>query len=269
MLNTAKSESGPTAFPILYRLGFYFIILGFLTSPGNADTGLNDETGKKDQYQIYISPFASQMETFTSMEIQRYVYLRTDRILPIVKIDIPIPPGSKGILAVQKDSTLLSETSMDLETLKILHDLGEQEYILKTIRTGKNNILLICEGDALGTLYGAYRFAEHLGVRFYLDGDVIPDQKFKFEIPELDETAKPLFPLRGIQPFHDFAEGPDWWSGDDYKSVIAQLPKLRMNFIGLHTFPEKAPHAEPTVWIGLSKDIDPDGNMRMGFGSAV
>ena len=37
-------------------------------------------------------------------------------------------------------------------------------------------------------------------------------------IPALDETARPLFPLRGIQPFHDFPEGPDWWSRDDYKA---------------------------------------------------
>jgi len=32
-------------------------------------------------------------------------------------------------------------------------------------------------------LYGAYTFAEKLGVRFYLDGDVIPDARIPFAIP--------------------------------------------------------------------------------------
>ena len=54
----------------------------------------------------------------------------------------------------------------------------------------------------------------------------------------LDETGKPLFDLRGIQPFHDFPEGPDWWNRDDYKAILGQLPKLGMNFFGLHTYPE-------------------------------
>ena len=30
-----------------------------------------------------------------------------------------------------------------------------------------------------GVLYGAYRYAERLGVRFHLDGDVIPDERLK------------------------------------------------------------------------------------------
>ena len=87
----------------------------------------------------------------------------------------------------------------------------------------------------------AYRLAEVLGVRFYLHGDVVPDEPMEWELPTLDERGAPLFALRGIQPFHDFPEGPDWWNRDDYLAVIGQLPKLRMNFFGLHTYPEGAP----------------------------
>jgi hypothetical protein len=71
----------------------------------------------------------------------------------------------------------------------------------------------------------------------------------------MNRRAAPLFAIRGIQPFHDFPEGPDWWNRDDYLAVISQLPKLGMNFIGLHTYPEGSPNAEPTVWIGLPEDI--------------
>jgi hypothetical protein len=117
-------------------------------------------------------------------------------------------------------------------------------------------------------LYAAYRFAEHLGVRFYLHGDVVPDELIPLALPMLDERAKPLFALRGIQPFHDFPEGPDWWNLDDYQAYLSQLPKLRMNFFGLHTYPEDRPNAEPTVWIGLPDDFTEDRQVKFSYPSS-
>ena len=137
-----------------------------------------------------------------------------------------------------------------------MKSLQPQQYLLKTIPLDSGDgkpVLLVVGGDPVGTLYGAYRLAEHLGVRFYLHGDVVPDGKMTLTLPTLDERGEPLFQTRGIQPFHDFPEGPDWWSTDDYKAIIAQLPKLRMNFFGLHTYPQGGVGPEPTVWIGLKE----------------
>ena len=55
---------------------------------------------------------------------------------------------------------------------------------------------------------------------------------------------------------------------DDYLAVIGQLPKLRMNFFGLHTYPEERPNAEPTVWIGLQSDIGADGKVKFSYPSS-
>jgi len=122
-------------------------------------------------------------------------------------------------------------------------------------------------GDAVGTLYGAYRVAEHLGVRFYLHGDVVPDEQVAFAMPQLDERGEPLFDRRGIQPFHDFPEGPDWWNADGYKAVLAQLPKLRMNFFGLHCYPEGGVGPEPLVWIGCKDHVNDDGTVKAAYAS--
>ena len=113
-------------------------------------------------------------------------------------------------------------------------------------------------------LYGAYAFAEKLGVRFQIDGDVIPDIRAPLALPVLDETHQPLFQLRGLQPFHDFPEGPDWWTREDWKAVVSQAAKLRLNFIGLHTYPfqNKDLGPEPTVWVGLPEDVNPDGTVK-------
>ena len=58
--------------------------------------------------------------------------------------------------------------------------------------------------------------------------------------------------VRDAKPFHDFSEGPDQWNTDDYKMYMEQLQKLKMNFIGLHTYPNR----EPTVWTGTVDQFD-------------
>ena len=104
-------------------------------------------------------------------------------------------------------------------------------------------------------------------MRFYLHGDVVPDKQIALELPTLDETRKPLFDRRGIQPFHDFPEGPDWWNRDGYKAILGQLPKMGMNFFGLHTYPEGGVGPEPLVWIGPPDEIAPDGKVKASYPS--
>jgi len=196
---------------------------------------------------------ASALETLAAREIRRYLYLRTGRLLPLVEAGSPMWRSHNAIMVAQVD-------------LKPSADSPEApSYLLKTVRRNGRKVVTVLGADDVSTLYAAYRFSEHLGVRFYLHGDVIPDQRIALELPELDEKGKPLFDLRGIQPFHDFPEGPDWWNLDDYKAVISQLPKLRMNFIALHTYPEGHPNAEPTAWIGLPADVGEDGRVKFSY----
>lgn len=196
------------------------------------------------QIRIVLSGNASRAEGLAAREVRRYFYLRTGKWLPLAQ-DGQVP-GGDAIVVARADRPLAAGTATGL---------GHEQYRLKT--TGRT--LFIVGGDDTGTLYGAYRFAERLGVRFYLHGDVIPDALIAPTLPQLDETGKPFFAVRGIQPFHDFPEGPDWWNRDDYLAYIAQLAKLRMNFIGLHTYPEGPVGPEPAVWIGQPQDTDAHG----------
>lgn len=182
-------------------------------------------------------------------EIRRYAYLRTGELMPILD---SAGPGN-SILLTTRATEPPSPGGHGPESYRIATENGP----------GGRRVVRITGGGELGTLYGAYRFCEHLGIRFYLHGDTVPDPRTALELPELDERRAPLFALRGIQPFHDFPEGPDWWDRDDYKAIIAQLPKLGMNFIGLHTYPEARPNAEPTTWIGQPDDVG-DGK-RVAF----
>jgi len=197
------------------------------------------------QIRIVSPAKPSALETLAAREVRRYFYLRTGQLLTIANSDEAV---SGDAIVVRKDPT---------------RSLAPDEYVLET--HGRTAYLL--GGGDTGTLYAAYRFAERLGVRFYLHGDVIPDRKIPPAIPSLDEKGKPLFDIRGIQPFHDFPEGPDWWDRDDYLAYIAQLPKLRMNFLGLHDYPEGGVGPEPGVWIGQPADLGERGAVGFSYPS--
>jgi hypothetical protein len=219
-----------------------------------------------DKLNIVCPSDATLPERLAAKEVRRYLYLRTDKLLPIVQSGGKLPSENSLIVVGQKDRAAIKTAIGKNKRLRAsVAGLQPQQYLLKTTRLGNRRAMLVIGGDSIGALYGAYRFAEHLGIRFYLHGDVIPDEKSTLRLPDVDELGKPLFNVRGIQPFHDFPEGPDWWNTDGYKAIIGQLPKLRMNFIGLHTYPEGGVGPEPTVWIGLKEDIHPDGRVKSSY----
>ncbi|MBI4558032.1 MAG: hypothetical protein HY706_10665 [Candidatus Hydrogenedentes bacterium] len=228
-------------------------ILSFSISFGVSSAAANNRT------VIIHDQNATPLEQFAAREVRRYVYLRTDRFL---RLRDAASDDADGIVIGSKSSGVFDPKYVGEESARMISGLGPQGYLLKTI-TKENGCqhLLLAGGSDVSTLYAVYRFAEHLGVRFYLHGDVIPDEPTDRILSPLEERGSPLFELRGIQPFHDFPEGPDWWNPDDYKAIIAQLPKLRMNFIGLHTYPV----VEPTVWIGKSDDVSPDGSVNFSY----
>ena len=199
---------------------------------------------------IVCSENPSQIEKFAAKELRRYIYSTTGNLSEIKeKNKINFEENKNYFLLGTKGQDVLSQDFVS-EKLDIIDALKNEEYFIHTFTKSKPNVNLIVGGDIQGLLYGTYQIIKSMGVRFYLDGDVIPDEKYDISKLEVNEFGKPLFDKRGIQPFHDFPEGPDWWSEDDYKAILAQLPKLRMNFFGLHTYPEGGVGPEPTVWIG-------------------
>ena len=180
---------------------------------------------------IVCPPDAPAKVRLAAREIRRYIYLRSGSLPTLTD-------HGKGL-------TLSIDPALDAQGYRISPDA-------------------IAGGSDLGVLYGAYRYAELLGVRFYLHGDVVPDERLK-ALPSVSETGKPLFNLRGVNPWGSHPFGFDAWSADDYKAIIAQLAKMRMNFIGVHCYPEAQPYAEPTVWHGLSGDFDASGQVTKSY----
>ncbi|MEI7898739.1 MAG: hypothetical protein WCK89_00685 [bacterium] len=190
---------------------------------------------------IVVDSGASPHVQLAAREVRRYVYLRTGELLPV-----------------------LSKADTRFDLIRVCKDtkLKAQDYRMKTEpRTGSRRTLTLAGGRDLAVLYAAYHFAEKLGVRFYLHGDVFPDKRIPFALPGLDETHSPLFETRGLLPFHDFTEGADWWEADDYKVCFNQMVKMRMNLLGLHCYPEGMAGPEPLIWIGHPDDVGAGGKV--------
>ncbi len=204
-------------------------------------------------------------ERLAAQEIRRYFYLTTGKLLTIDEETGGEVPGDV-IFVVTKDWPLFEDfPELDASLQQAIKALQPDQYILKTIAHNDRRVLFVVGGDQAGVLYGAYRLAEQFGVRFYLHGDVVPDGRIEPRLPSIDIVGKPLFAERGIQPFHDFPEGPDWWNLDDYKAYLGQLPKMGMNFFGLHTYPEGSVGPEPLVWIGPPEDVLDGGRVKSSY----
>ncbi|MHC4399282.1 MAG: hypothetical protein ACYTG0_06360 [Planctomycetota bacterium] len=213
---------------------------------------------------IVRSPDAGFREELASREIQRYVYLRTGEWLSVLERG-QLPPQGDVVLIAEKDRPIVPKLVADAQLRRMSDDLGPQQYVLKTIPQDGRRVLLILGGDDIGALYGAYRLAEHFGVRFFLHGDVVPDRQIALALPELDEVGKPLLGLRGLNPWGSHPFGIDQWSADDYVAHIGQMAKMRMNYVGIHCYPEDHPYAEPTVWLGLDGDFDEQGRVSFSY----
>ena len=191
---------------------------------------------------IVVPENVTSQQQLAALELQRYIYLRTG-ILPYI-LHEPESTGSRIVLKLDK-------------TLK------DQQYQLVT----NVDTLTISGNNEISLLYGSYALIKKMGIQFQLDRDVIPDEQVSFSLTKLNETSSPLFKVRGILPFHDFPQGPDWWSTDDYHRYITGLARMRMNFIGFHNYPPVGEKGmEPLVWVGNENDFDPNsGNVKRSY----
>jgi len=244
-----NTVSASQKYPTLVR----YVLLFALALLVSVDNGYGAEPAA-----VIVHEAASRPEKLAAQEVRRYVYLRTGTLMQVKHT----ARDQDRVVVTCKSRDLCGNRGQDLEP---------QQFLLKSETVDGYRVWWVVGGDEVGTLYGAYRFAEKLGVRFGIDEDILPDERMTGGLPDMDETGKPRFALRGLQPFHDFSVGPDWWNAQDYKNVLSQMAKLRMNFIGLHTYPSWNPSAGPeaNVWIGPPEDVDEEGNVKSGYEAGV
>lgn len=198
----------------------------------------------EEPQKIQLPKGASRILVYSAKELQKYIWQRCNKLLPIDEMNLD--KKKENAFFLQVDSITLEQ----------------EEYSIEK----KQENLYIYGGSEIALLYGVYAYAEYLGIRFALHGDILPDGKFEKSLLSCpDIKAKPLFEKRGLLPFHDFPEGPDLWDEDMYKSCITQMVKMKLNFFSLHTYPR----VEPNVWIGVADDVSLNGDVSYSYPTSL
>ena len=75
--------------------------------------------------------------------------------------------------------------------------LSEQGFLLRHAKVQNKPAVVVAGGSSNGVLWGVYELVEHYGVRYLLQGDVLPEDPGRFHLPQVDQVFEPLFQVRG------------------------------------------------------------------------
>ena len=178
--------------------------------------------------------------------MQRYLYQLSGGLPAIetAKQDTPLV-GPAFLIGRAADHPLIARLIAE-GTIKVSQgDPGAQGYVLKTLPANGKPALAIVGGDEVGCLYGVYGLLEdHYGMGFYLGGDVLPERKTTLGVVTVDERKTPAVAIRGFLPWTNFPQSATSYSWQDWRFIIDQMAKMRMNFLHIHNYNGDHEHNE-------------------------
>jgi hypothetical protein len=220
------------------------------------DNGLIDFSGAP----IVTGENAADLETLAARELQRYLRHVSPKTSPIVAaapaagpcILLGAPGRHAGIAA------LAGAGAVDVSK----EALGEEGFVIKVL-PGAQPRLVLAAAEPRGVLWSVYAFLERLGFGFYLGGDAMAGAAAPQLPGDLNVTTVPAFGTRGSLPWYNFLDSPTTWDRDDYRYFFDQMAKMRMNFVGFHSYDSEPFCAYP--WKGKLEGGEPLVTAR-GYG---
>ena len=204
--------------------------------------------GAASALTIVTSPRASPAERLAAAELRRYLHAaRAAPARPALATALDAADDNVVVVTAAGAAALLGADAPARAP-------PAGGFVLAAPRAG---LVTIVGADAQAALYGAYDYLERRGCTFTSAGPTVPARAAPDLAPGSSADGAPVFSTRGLQPFHDFAEGPDWWGEDETKRVTEAVLSMKGNLIGFHTYPL----VEPAVWVGLPEDVAADGTV--------
>lgn len=186
------------------------------------------------QAQILQISSGTSLENYAASELQRYYYQLSGKLL---NIERAASANLKSDFILTTLDNPLVDDWQKKGILKLKEKPGEQGYILQTVKNAGRRTLLIVGTDPCGLLYGVYGLLEdHLGVRFYMSGDILPEKRMRGHLPVISDVRTPQMRIRGFLPWTNFPQSATIYSWNDWRYVIDQAAKMRMNFIMIHNY---------------------------------
>ncbi|MHB8974031.1 MAG: alpha-glucuronidase family glycosyl hydrolase [Pirellulaceae bacterium] len=221
---------------------------------------------------VVIAQDAGGLEQFAAAELQRYL-----QQLFAVSVTVGPAPydsaasvfllGTPSQLPMPLASPGLGETP--------LPQLSDQGFLLRKTTCANKPAMAIVGGSPAAMLWGVYELVERYGVTYLLNGDVYPEPRQAFFLPEINQVCEPAFKARWFKTMGDFAMGMEGWGMADYRPFLDQLAKLKFNRIrigGCASAPfldlqlKGVKRQSAVLWYGEHYPITPDMPGRKLFG---
>ena len=199
--------------------------------------------GEKGIFQIAAAEFNSFYHRITGKKI---ISIRQDDF-----------KSNLIVLGSDAENPLVHQWVIDGITPDLAIRTGTDDYVIRSIRTGKRNCLLLAGGRPRALLYAVYHFFEvRGGCSYFWDGDLVPSA-VRLDLTGLDIHESPRFQYRGLRYFAHRSLTrfqAEHWNFEQWKQEIDWIVKKRLNFfmlrIGLDdlfqkTFPELVPYPDP------------------------
>lgn len=181
------------------------------------------------QAQILQIGSGTSLENYAASELQRYYYQLSGKLL---NIERTASANLKSDFILTTLDNPLVDDWQKKGILKLKEKPGEQGYILQTVKNAGRHTLLIAGTDPCGLLYGVYGLLEdHLGVRFYMSGDILPEKRMRGHLPVINDVRTPQMRIRGFLPWTNFPQSATIYSWNDWRYIIDQAAKMRMNLL--------------------------------------
>jgi hypothetical protein len=194
--------------------------------------------------EILIGGQASELEQYAAKELQRYLHQISGTLLEIRSGEQDIRKPSFVVGTTESNSILRKLVAVKMLTVSA-NDPGPQGYALKKISWNGVSAIAIVGSDEIGSLYGVYGLlSDYYGIGFFLGGDMLPDKKVPLRWVEVNEKKAPSMYVRGFLPWTNFPQSATSYSLEDWKFILDQMAKMRLNFIHIHNYNGELGHNE-------------------------
>jgi hypothetical protein len=199
---------------------------------------------KKGSAQIVIGAKASELERYASKELQRYLY-QLSGTLPEIQTEPKSLDRPTFIIGQTRTNAIIAKLASTHQVEVSPSDPGPQGYVLKKTTVNNQLAFVIAGSDEVGCLYGVYGLlTDYYHIGFLLGGDILPDRKTPLTIVDVDEKKSPSMYVRGFLPWTNFPQSATSYSWEDWKFILDQMAKMRLNFIHIHNYNGELGHNE-------------------------
>lgn len=179
---------------------------------------------------VVVRRGASKLELFAARELCRYLQeLFGIKVRPATTLS----PKSTAVFLV---ASLAGDSPAREACPDLPEDLDEQAIVLQKAIYQEKPVFVVGGGSAPAVLWAVYELAEHWGVCFLIDRDVLPEGGRRFRVPGLKISKVPQFRVRAHPTIQDLVASGECWGFEHFRVMIDQLAKLKFNRLCICTY---------------------------------